>query len=512
MVANNPFTVEGVGCDASAGEPAVGGRARDAVLPIIAGVCLWFLAQRGILTTPFEVVRGLDADFGSLATVACVVLAAGVLGTGWGPLWRLLADRRAVLATGIAGGAAVLAGTSLLGLLPEGFAPAVAIACMIAEAVAYCTLFLAWCQVFGLQTRTAGLSRTLLSQLLAVVVSIGVSQISPLVVIGGVQPLYVAAFPVMGACFFAWDRSVAARGGLRAWDCSADVRLPGSGQAARDALWMVFTGLAFFFVGLLSYLPHLNMTAEKGVEDALTIGFTVMFLVPLVLLCLRAGRVTSGLDKGLAVALLVVTLVILAAFFTLMLSMFGDLEIQYSLARFVRRASRIVMFLFILLVVYRVGFHPVRCFAYAFLVPMYLPKCIVCAINLALPAASVFANGKAVLFVLSMALTVCLVAILFLNFDGGLVRQMAGRDGGGEGVGDPPDRRCEACRKIATEVGLTDREREILLLFSRGYSIAKTCDELSISRGTVNTHSSALYRKLGVHSKQEVIELVNARL
>lgn len=57
--------------------------------------------------------------------------------------------------------------------------------------------------------------------------------------------------------------------------------------------------------------------------------------------------------------------------------------------------------------------------------------------------------------------------------------------------------------------GLTRREGEVLALLSRGYSQKKIAETLVLSVSSVQSYSKTLYRKLGVHSKQEVIDLVD---
>lgn len=62
---------------------------------------------------------------------------------------------------------------------------------------------------------------------------------------------------------------------------------------------------------------------------------------------------------------------------------------------------------------------------------------------------------------------------------------------------------------MAEAGGLTERETDILYYLSLGYSVKKIAATLYISANTVATHSSRLYRKLGVHSRQELIDRVN---
>lgn len=60
--------------------------------------------------------------------------------------------------------------------------------------------------------------------------------------------------------------------------------------------------------------------------------------------------------------------------------------------------------------------------------------------------------------------------------------------------------------------GITPREREVLAYTAQGYTMKATAEKLVISLDTVRTHSKSIFRKLGVHSKQEVIDFVNSYL
>ncbi len=72
--------------------------------------------------------------------------------------------------------------------------------------------------------------------------------------------------------------------------------------------------------------------------------------------------------------------------------------------------------------------------------------------------------------------------------------------------------RQQACRAIAQEACLTERETVVLELVSLGYTVARMAQERGVSENTVRTHTKGLYRKLDVHSKQEVIALVEERM
>lgn len=76
------------------------------------------------------------------------------------------------------------------------------------------------------------------------------------------------------------------------------------------------------------------------------------------------------------------------------------------------------------------------------------------------------------------------------------------------GVPQPADRRLLACNELAQQHGLTAREADILYNLSLGHSARHIADALCISERTVQTHAQNVYRKLGVHTRQEVIDLV----
>ncbi len=70
----------------------------------------------------------------------------------------------------------------------------------------------------------------------------------------------------------------------------------------------------------------------------------------------------------------------------------------------------------------------------------------------------------------------------------------------------------ERCHDIATQYALTAREAEILGFLARGRDVGYIEKELFISRNTVNTHRKNLYRKLGIHTQQELLSLLEDTL
>ena len=58
---------------------------------------------------------------------------------------------------------------------------------------------------------------------------------------------------------------------------------------------------------------------------------------------------------------------------------------------------------------------------------------------------------------------------------------------------------------------LTDREKEITVLLSEGWSCPKIAEKLFLSKHTVKTHCKNIYRKLGVNSRYELIIIMTVR-
>ena len=61
---------------------------------------------------------------------------------------------------------------------------------------------------------------------------------------------------------------------------------------------------------------------------------------------------------------------------------------------------------------------------------------------------------------------------------------------------------------VARAYGLSEREAQVLGLLARGRTMQRVQEELGISAGTANTHLTHVYRKLGVHDRQGMLDLV----
>ncbi|MEG0375586.1 MAG: helix-turn-helix transcriptional regulator, partial [Raoultibacter sp.] len=64
------------------------------------------------------------------------------------------------------------------------------------------------------------------------------------------------------------------------------------------------------------------------------------------------------------------------------------------------------------------------------------------------------------------------------------------------------------CVEIGARYGLTARENEVFLLLARGRNGRFVQEELVVSYNTVKAHVKHIYAKIGIHTQQELIDLV----
>lgn len=69
----------------------------------------------------------------------------------------------------------------------------------------------------------------------------------------------------------------------------------------------------------------------------------------------------------------------------------------------------------------------------------------------------------------------------------------------------------ERCRSLGDARGLTEREQQVFECLARGRNVRFIQEKLVVSYNTAKTHVSHIYAKMGVHSHQELIDLVEQR-
>jgi DNA-binding CsgD family transcriptional regulator len=109
-----------------------------------------------------------------------------------------------------------------------------------------------------------------------------------------------------------------------------------------------------------------------------------------------------------------------------------------------------------------------------------------------------------------------LMAFILLLGSFGYLTTLAFKYGASAGqkqsLADNDDGRKAACGRIASGSKLTAREADVLFLVSQGHSAKRIAESLFISVSTAQTHLKSLYRKTQSHSRQEIIDMVQAEI
>ena len=77
-------------------------------------------------------------------------------------------------------------------------------------------------------------------------------------------------------------------------------------------------------------------------------------------------------------------------------------------------------------------------------------------------------------------------------------------------LADPEAVVLERAARFSQSHGLTKREAEVLGYLARGRTLPYIADALFVTTGTVKTHTTHIYRKLAVNSRQELLDQLDA--
>ena len=120
-------------------------------------------------------------------------------------------------------------------------------------------------------------------------------------------------------------------------------------------------------------------------------------------------------------------------------------------------------------------------------------------------------------FSLTQLLVIALVLVYGLSLVAFLLQSHKRRDGAEEPAPEGDDGKepagsdaavQRACDELIRRYGLSARESEVFALLARGRNLPYISEALFISKNTVRTHLKNIYQKLGVHDRQELIDLV----
>lgn len=136
------------------------------------------------------------------------------------------------------------------------------------------------------------------------------------------------------------------------------------------------------------------------------------------------------------------------------------------------------------------------------------------AIGIALGVAGNTLLGQSATALLGVVMTATLVvsSMIFFPFENRKSpdKPMLDRNSTEEPAPNPiPPNLEEACEKLTKTYGLSQREEEILPFIVKGRNNRFIAETLYISENTAKTHVYNIYKKMGVHSRQQVLDIVD---
>lgn len=87
-------------------------------------------------------------------------------------------------------------------------------------------------------------------------------------------------------------------------------------------------------------------------------------------------------------------------------------------------------------------------------------------------------------------------------------------EGAAEGPEEKVDKKgsfTRRCDELSKQYRLSAREREAFFYLAKGHNAAFLTEKLCISRSTAKTHINHIYKKLGIHTQQELLNMVEDR-
>lgn len=389
-------------------------------------------------------------------------------------------------------GCAVLgaAGSLLLAASPAfGSANVAAVGAGIAlVAFSYVPLLIAWgSRATQLEPRTAALvviaSYVLFSALWLMCSALGI----------GDNALLVAAPLVSGACLAAFPRLK-----QRSWAFELSALKPLPYEFVAPCIIFVYFGVV-----CVKALTVMQIGIRMGALTSfhLVVTAAVGLVISIILLAIFWRKGYSS--RSLVVAFALLVLCYMASLLAVMLGLDSDYQSFYGKRALVGTEHVIELLLFMVLACaarqHRIS--PALSFGLYAIVVVAAPQFI--ASDLMYQTGMLDALTHLNLIVPLVAVASFVIAAVAI----GLLVRMSAHSEATKHV--PENWQEELCRSALADLDLSPREFDVAVLAYRGYSAKAIASTLYVSESTVKTHTSHIYRKAGIHTKQELIAYVD---
>lgn len=488
----------------SKGRPAVDKFRFDKTIPsILAQVCFWAFLQKFVYGYTLQ-THDTWTLFGSLTidyfiVFPCLLLACSLVFAAalkWGRL-----SVQGVMSVVAAGIAAMFACPFILFRwcdLFEGAARTAALGtASIVLCLSFCILLFAWLGRMQRQALETGVRSVLMGSLVSFlcwcIVMPSYINNTPYVLV-----LEVAALPVAAILFVI--------------DCRMENRTNAVETTAalahhRKGAWLICVAGALCAVMLgTSYVDFLTIDLPKEhLEQPTFYALLLLCIAALIVVLFRddtdaalGSRLVTG---GTAALGLLFAVVFMIVFYFAGASGRFCFDLTCALRRFVI----IVNYVLILGIALSCGIRADLAMAVGFLTPFLAVRVIMRSLNLRIAAGALQADSDLRLGCMLTLGCMGIAVIALWRIGAGPINHVEAdlplpTTGGAE--------HASAVERLADSYGLSDRERQVLHYLSLGYSVNRMGELLGITENTVGTHIRSVYKKTGLHTKQEVIDRV----
>lgn len=190
-------------------------------------------------------------------------------------------------------------------------------------------------------------------------------------------------------------------------------------------------------------------------------------------------------------------------------SSFSSSEPQFAAGFFRATQECLMLFCWVTVsaMVYRNKLPRVFCFTMAMLIILQPPTLVSTMITALFPSADIFGETQALIVIAVMTFVLVLATGILIwigSFPGSRLRKQKPET-------EPVSSLAGIIDDLVSEFGLTKREGEIITCLAKGYDLPQTAQLLFISLNTVRTHVKNIYRKMGIHKKQQLIVIIEGR-
>ncbi len=271
-------------------------------------------------------------------------------------------------------------------------------------------------------------------------------------------------------------------------------------------------GLLFAIVLAITYMDYLNDNYPAIHLEQATFYACLLVAIALTVAGFYAAERSStqqksadlGIAFGYMAAFLFVVLYFIVAFFTM-----ASPEFCFQFSCTARRFVIAFFYLALIKAVLDNAVPPGIMFGPMFVTPILATRALMGGVWLQTVASSFELSSDTRIAVLSilglalMGLTLELSWILLRS----ILTAATGQGQASSSATEGTRLRKQVLDDFCLQRGLSEREAEIFSLLSQGYSNARIAEQLFIAPNTVGTHIRSIYKKLGIHSKQEAIDL-----